>query len=170
MQAVGAVLVVAACGLMGLTVACSYTAQAENVKGLITMLQILETEISYARSALPEALARIGSQQHGAVGSFLRTVHAYLLSCPGEPFSSAWEAGLRALRQQGIPSVVIGDLAVLGQVLGSSDIEDQRRHLQTARLRLEEAHRQAEDEKRTNFKLWSYLGFAAGLLIILLVF
>ena len=56
MQAVGAVLVVAACGLMGLTVACSYTAQAENVKGLITMLQILETEISYARSALPEAL------------------------------------------------------------------------------------------------------------------
>ena len=96
----------------------------------------------------------------------LEHIHAH----PGEAFGDGWHAGLGRLGAWGLPAVVLNDLTVLGEALGVSDVEDQRRHLQVTRLRLEDAYRQAEQEWRTNWKLWSYLGFAAGLLILLLIF
>ncbi len=170
MQVLGAILILLACGFMGLTVARSYISRAENIKQLMIMLQLLETEISYARTALPEACARISTQLAGTVGGFLAEVSAYLHAHPGQPFSTAWRVGLVYLRAQGIPQGVLSDLDILGEALGVSGVEDQRRHLQVTRLRLQEAYRLAEEEWRTNYKLWSYLGFAAGLLILLLIF
>ncbi|KLU40362.1 MAG: hypothetical protein ACOX48_11830 [Limnochordia bacterium] len=170
MQFIGAALIMLACGMMGLTVARSYVSQAENIKQLITMLQLLETEIGYARTALPEACRRISAQLPGAVDSFLTAVLEHIHAHPGEAFGDGWHAGLGRLGAWGLPAVVLNDLTVLGEALGVSDVEDQRRHLQVTRLRLEDAYRQAEQEWRTNWKLWSYLGFAAGLLILLLIF
>lgn len=169
MRLVGAVLVIAACGMMGLTVARSYTAQAQSIKQLLTMLQLLETEIGYSRSALPEALGRIGEQMGGMVGAFLRVVNSHIHANPGDSFSQAWSQGVRWLRGSGLPTSVLDDLTVLGDSMGTSGVEDQRRHLQVARVRLEHAYHEAEDDKRANFRLWSYLGFGTGLLLILLI-
>ncbi len=168
MHLAGAFLVVLACGMMGLTVARSFVSQVENTKDLITMLQFLETEIGYSRSALPAALQRI-KRMGGLAADFADAVVNFLEENPGEAFSRAWSAGLSLLRSAGITEQVVEDLAALGEVLGASGVDDQKRHLHLARIRLEESYANAAEEKRLNFRLWSYLGFGTGLLIILLI-
>jgi stage III sporulation protein AB len=167
-QLAGALFIVLACGLMGLTIARSFVCQVQNIKDLITMLQLLETEIEQSRSALPIALQRVG-RMGGLVEGFARTVLSSLADVPGEPFLQAWSAGLDYLRSAGVSKDLAEDLAVLGAVLGNSGVEDQKRHLRLARIRLEEFYDAAVEEKRLNFRLWSYLGFGTGLLIILLI-
>lgn len=105
----------------------------------------------------------------GLVEGFARTVLSSLADVPGEPFLQAWSAGLDYLRSAGVSKDLAEDLAVLGAVLGNSGVEDQKRHLRLARIRLEEFYDAAVEEKRLNFRLWSYLGFGTGLLIILLI-
>lgn len=166
---IGAVLIVAACGLAGLTVAHSYITSTEVIKQLVALLQLLETEISYTRTVLPDICARAQARFPGAVGEFLAAVEEYGGTNLGGPFSTAWQAGLAHLGERGVPAAVLDDLAELGWALGSSGVEEQRRYLEATRRRLEEAHRQAEDEMRANCRLWGYLGFACGLLILLLI-
>ena len=44
----GAFLVVFSCGLIGIIVAKSYSDRIQNIKALLTFVQLLETEIGYS--------------------------------------------------------------------------------------------------------------------------
>ncbi|NLJ75224.1 MAG: hypothetical protein GX331_09570 [Firmicutes bacterium] len=170
MRVGGALLIVFSCGFIGLIVAKSYSDRVQNIKALLTFVQMLETEIGYSRTSLPEAFERIARQLQGPVSVFLQTVSHRLEVEPDLAMQDAWLFGVYVLEENGLPIAVLEDLITFGDVLGVSDADDQKKHLNLLRVRLTQASETAEAEHRKNARMWQYLGFCAGTLIALLLF
>jgi len=163
-------LVIISCGAMGLTVANSYRQRVQNLRQLAAFMQCLESEISYAHTALPEVISRQKHEHTGAVRHFLSVLDAALAAGEGESFVAIWERGLCILARNGLPAWLVDDLRHLGTALGQSDVAEQSKHLTLLQKRLEQALEEARGEQGRQAKLWSYLGFFSGLLLVLLLF
>lgn len=162
-------LIVFSCGSMGFIVASSYSKRVQNLRQLISFIQVLESEIQFAHTTLPQVITSQISQFSGQVGRFLTILSQGLETNTGERFSIIWEQGVLNLAENGLPKPVLEDLRSLGTVLGISDVSEQIKHLQQLLRRLEQALQLAEEEKEKHTRLWQYLGFSAGLLLVLLL-
>ena len=162
-------LVILSCGAMGLIVASSYGKRVHNLRQLINFIQLLESEIQFARTTLPTVISTHATQFSGEVGRFLTILNEGLAGNTGQRFSAIWEDGVAKLSENGLPQPVIEDLRSCGSVLGTSDAMEQSKHLKNLLARLEQALSIAEGEREKQTRLWQYLGFSAGLLIVLLL-
>lgn len=171
MKIIGAVVVIIAGGMSGLTVARRYSSRPQELRSIQSALQMLETEIAYAATPLPDALEQIARRcDRSVLLLFERTCEA-LRSMDGCTAGEAWEKALTEFYRQS--SLTGSDLAVLssfGRSLGISDREDQVKHLhlvmEQMKLQIESAVREAE----VNVKIWNYLGFLGGLLVVLIFY
>lgn len=170
MRTVGAGLVMLSCGAMGLVVAASFRQRVHNLRQLVAFFQALESEISYARSTLPEVISRQKGQYTGVVGQFLAVLERAMLDGTGESFAEIWTSGLNVLAVNGLPSWLLGELRQVGKSLGQSDAAEQLKHLSVLQKRLEEAMVEARQEEEKQTRLWSYLGVFSGLILVLLLF
>ncbi len=163
------VLIVFSSGAMGVIIARSFSNQVNNLRQLITFIQVLESEIQFARTTLPQVLTAQVPQFSGVIGKFLRRLSIRLQEGTGEPFPLIWEEGLAILGANGLPKSALEDLRSLGDVLGMSDSTEQGKHLKVLLHHLEQALQHAGEERDKQTRLWQYLGFSAGLLICLLL-
>lgn len=132
---------------------------------------MLETEIAYGATPLPEALSRLGDRMEEPVGRFLASVAALLADGQGRTAGEAWQAGLETLRDGS--ALVEADLDILTQFgfgLGVSDSSDQVRNLRLAQEQLRAEERRAEEDRTRNEKLWRTLGFLSGIVVVLIIF
>jgi stage III sporulation protein AB len=167
----GSVIVFLGCGLAGMLVARSYSLRPGELRGFQAALRMLETEITYAATPLGEALLTLAERSDRRVAVFFRYVLAELSSDPGSAFQEAWEKALKKFYRE--TSLLKSDLDILnnlGKALGRSDRQDQRRHLCLAGEQIALEAAKAEKEALTRVKLWNYLGFLGGLVIILLFY
>ncbi|OPX86579.1 MAG: stage III sporulation protein SpoAB [Pelotomaculum sp. PtaB.Bin104] len=170
LKLVGAFLVVTASGLSGLSVARNYRRRPRELRSLRAALQMLETEISYGTTFLPEALQQVSARCERTTAALFSGAAAELSTMSGLTAAEAWD---RALRKY-YPGTALkpGDLAVLqrfGASLGISDREDQIKHLHLVMEQIDAETADAENESARNVKLWSYLGFIGGILVVLLL-
>lgn len=157
-------------GSIGIIMARTYLARPANLQNLYVAIQLLETEISYARTTLPEACQRIASQTKKPISEFFQRFVAHLESENALSALEAWEQSLTVLRDSGFLKTDVETVAQLGNVLGRSDAEDQLKHLSLLQNRLSTSIKQAEQDRDRNVRLWNYLGFCVGILVILLLY
>ncbi|BAF59348.1 MAG: stage III sporulation protein AB [Pelotomaculum sp.] len=167
----GAALIVAASGLSGMAVAGSYSRRPGELRALRAALQMLETEIAYGASQLPEAFSRVAGCCEEAAAPLFRRAAAELSAMSGITAAEAWEKSLAGY----YPGTALKprDLSILrnlGSSLGISDRNDQIKHLNLAKEQIELEAVAAEAEASRNVKLWSYLGFLAGLAAVLVLY
>jgi len=142
LKLIGFLAVVGASAAAGNIVAGTYRARVCQLGHLRTALSLLETEITYAASALPAALERAAGGIEPPVADIFTRAAALLRSGEGLAPGEAWERAVRgvypvtALREEDT-----GAILALGGRLGLTDRDDQRRHLRLAaeRLRAREA-------------------------------
>lgn len=166
----GSAIVFFGCGLAGMLVARGYSLRPVELRSFQAALYMLETEIAYAATPLTEALQTLAERSDRRVAPFFRYVLAELSAAPGITFREAWEEALKKFYRQ--TSLIKSDLAVLnnlGRALGRSDRQDQRRHLRLAGEQIGAAAARAQKEAPAQAKLWNYLGFLGGLVIVLLL-
>lgn len=171
LKLVGATMVVAASGFGGMAVAGSYSRRPKELKSLRSALQMLETEISYGATRLPEALSQVARRCDGMVSFLFSRAAAELSSMSGITAGEAWEKSLESY----YPGTALKprDFSVLrnlGANLGISDKEDQIKHLRLAMDQIGLEVSGAEDEAARNVKLWSYLGFLCGIMVVLVLY
>ena len=165
----GAVVLVLASGLAGLSVGHSYVRRPRELKSLQTALKLLATEISYALSPLPEALTNVAARSPVEVASLFRMAATELAN--GGPAARAWQTACAHWGQGSC--LAESDLALinqLGQALGISDREDQMSHLQLVSSQLEQQIAQAQEAADKNVRLWNYLGFLGGTALALILY
>jgi stage III sporulation protein AB len=171
LKLLGAAMVVMASGLSGMAVAGNYSRRPGELRALRAALQMLETEIAYGATHLPEALEQVAGRSDSRVAPLFRQAAAELSSMSGITAAEAWDRSLggyyrgTALKQQD-HSI----LKNLGSSLGISDREDQIKHLSLAMEQLGAETNRAEEEAARNVKLWSYLGFLGGLMVVLILY
>ncbi len=171
LKLIGGLLVLAASGLGGWQVSRSYARRPVELRQFIAALQVLETEITYAATPLPEALGGVAEQVGVPVAFFFRQVAGDLGAHRG---CSAREAWHKALDYYGPRSALgasdLGILRGLGNSIGISDREDQSKHLRLAGEQLKIAMAMAEDAAGKNVKMWNYMGLLGGLVIVLALY
>ncbi|WP_066637601.1 stage III sporulation protein SpoIIIAB [Desulfolucanica intricata] len=167
----GSVLIVLACGLSGLAIAKNYIRRPHELRCLQSALQMLETEISYAASPLAEAMEIIAARCDKHVAMLFLRAKDELSSMSGYTAKEAWDKSLDAFYPQtALNQTDLSILRSLGGTLGISDREDQIKHLRLSRAQLKAEMDKADELARRNVKLWNYLGFSGGIVIVLILF
>ncbi len=168
---IGACLTVIACGSLGYTWARIYERRPQQLAALEIALQILETEIIYGATPLPEALSHVAAKCDWPMAGLFRYTAEELGKMKGITAGEAWE---RAIDRFSPDSALNNqDLLILrrfGVSLGASDREDQAKHLQLAKTQLKQASIQAESLSRKNSSVYKHLGFLGGLMLVLILY
>ncbi|MBX6378612.1 MAG: stage III sporulation protein AB, partial [Clostridia bacterium] len=127
----GAAAVVAGTATLGFLVAENLARRPQHLHQLRTALQVLQTEIDYAATPLPEALERAGRHLRPPVHDLLAAAAERLRQAGEEGAAAAWAAAVAAV--DGAMAWTARDreaVLALGPSLGTSHREDQLRHLQ----------------------------------------
>lgn len=167
----GAILVVAASGLVGLAVSSNYRQRPAQLRALQAGLQLLEAQIVYLATPLPEALAWVERQLPHPVKLLYAQAAAALTGPQGLTAREAWQVGTLALGQYSalnLPELEV--LAALGAGLGTSDREQQQKLLLLTREQLRSLEQQADQEQGRNEKVWRIMGFLVGAVIVLSIY
>ena len=152
-------------------VAHSYGTRPEQLKTLRGALAMLETEISYGLTPLPDALRLVGLHLGGCVGEFFADVSSLLNQDQGPSSGEAWELGLGRLQE--VACLTQGDAEILrqfGYSLGVSDRENQIKNLKLIQEQLRNQELQAEKLRDGNQRMWRTMGFLAGLAVVFILY
>jgi len=167
----GSFLVILSAGFAGMAIARGYSRRPDELRGILTGLQMLETEIIYGATPLPEAFNKVAERCCSSAALLFQRAGDELVSKGGCTAQEAWGKALVEF----YPNSVLnrGDIAVLrtfGSSLGVSDAKDQSKHLRLIAEQLKSQILQAESMANKNVKLWNYLGFFGGVVIVLVLF
>ncbi|MFA7468301.1 MAG: stage III sporulation protein SpoIIIAB [Desulfotomaculaceae bacterium] len=168
---IGAILLISTCGYVGWQVSRSYAHRPVELRQFMSALQMLETEIIYAATPLPDALSGIAERVDTRVSSFFAQAAKELKTTRGSSAREAWSAALDRYRADS--TLDRGDLGILnslGYNLGISDRDDQAKHLRLTLEQLKMAHARAEETAVKNVKLWNYVGLLGGMIIVLALY
>ncbi|NLJ33695.1 MAG: stage III sporulation protein AB [Firmicutes bacterium] len=164
----GAILVIVVCGLLGNDIARGYAQRPRLLRSLQTALQFLQTEINYGVTPLLAALKKVAALTDPQLAAFFLLVRDQLLLSQSLSFREAWERGLKDLGRYSVLGPRELELLLpLGGILGCSDREDQVKHLLLTCQQLKEAEMRERERSGPNERLWRYLGFLLGVMLIL---
>lgn len=170
-QWLGSAAVVYGSTLFGHRRAARYRERPRELRRLATLLYSLQTEISYARVPLQEAMQHVNMQadkKSGLAAFFGDT--AQLLSMPGMTGQTAWN---RALLQYELISPLTKEdleiLTTLGRTMGLTGIDEQVGHLKAAIELIAARELEALEERKRYERLFKTVGVLTGTLIVVLL-
>lgn len=164
----GAVLLTAGCGCLGLSAVNRLDSRVRDLRELSAGLEILQRELGWRLSPLPKALEAASGGTHGRAAQFFAFCAQETGRLTGTPFRALWSKGLeqcplrlnredRALLEQ------------LGPVLGRYDGDSQRQAVENVLAGLSRRRAQAEDDRRRLGRVYGILGLTAGLFLALVL-
>lgn len=166
----GASLIIGATTYAGWQVAGRYARRPIQLRDLQTGLAILQTEVEYGASPLPEALERAARAAGPSVGPIFAETARQLCQGGGATPREALEEALAAVAQAtALGAEELSAMRALASVLGASGRSDQIRHLQLARHRLEAEEARARDERQRYERMARYLGLLSGAALVLIL-
>jgi stage III sporulation protein AB len=166
----GSALVLGATSAVGWQVAGTYVRRPTQLRDLQTALAVLQTEIEYGATPLPEALGAAALAAGGGVAPLFSGTAERLLRGEGQTAGDAMRQAVSEL--QGATALAPQDLAVLlalASVLGATGRADQVRHLHLARERLSGEEARARDERQRYERVAKYLGVLSGAALVLIL-
>lgn len=170
LKLIGFLLILASTTISGFYFAFRLKERCRQLRELLRILQVLETEIYYGSTPLASAFKQMGKQGEGAVARlFTRCAH-YLEHTDGWTTYACWKRAIEDVK----PRLALkeGDLEWLyhlGKVIGGSDRQDQHKHIRLIMTHLTQAEKEAEEEQAKQEKMYKTLGVLAGLLIVILM-
>jgi len=171
LKILGSALVIFSAGCAGMTIAREYSQRPKELRDILSGLQMLETEITYGATPLPEALSKVAARCRNSAALLFEYAGKELASMSGCTAQEAWEKALTNFQSTSVLNN--SDLAVLrglGGSLGISDSKDQGKHLRLVAEQLKSQITRADWEAAKNVKLWNYLGFFGGVIVVLVLF
>lgn len=167
----GAVLVITAGGLMGLSVAQQYHKRPKQLQELQTALHMLDTEIGYASTPLPEAVTKVSRCVSSPIANFFSDLARLLKTRQGYTATEAWQEAMKKMPVESVLSPAdLEILGVFGHTLGGTDKDEQRKSIQLTCQQLKQQQQQAEEERVKNEPLWRYAGFLLSVLLVILIY
>ncbi|WP_027340172.1 stage III sporulation protein SpoIIIAB [Halonatronum saccharophilum] len=169
MRLLGATLIIFSSSMIGFLVAKQFILRPKQLGQLQTALQMLETEISYGFTPLPEAFSKLSSSLEGPIANIFARAKEEMEK--GERAQLAWQIAIKNSNQE--TALLDRDIEVLKDLshnLGASSGYDQVKYLNLVGHKLESLYQEAVEERRAKVKLWRYLGVLGGLALTILIF
>lgn len=171
LKLIGAGIILISGTLAGFYQAQQFASRPRQIRELIVALQRLETEIGYGFTPLPEAFSRIGSSIKEPLKSFFLAAANHMAPEKGytaedsinKAIASHWERTSMKAAEREV-------LERLSGVLGTSDRQDQMKHLSLAAGQLKHEEVAAREDQAKYEKMSKSLGLLVGALIVILIF
>jgi stage III sporulation protein AB len=168
---IGAALILFSGAMIGFYQASQYAARPRQIRQLIQALKLLETEILYGFTPLPEALGKIGRQMSPPISEIFIDTADQLGENSGTTTTDAWRQAISDhWRRTAMKPVEEDIVRQLGLTLGTTDRDDQIKHLQLAVTSLRAEEEAARDDQSRYEKMWKSLGILTGALVVVLMY
>ncbi|MBY0203812.1 stage III sporulation protein SpoIIIAB [Paenibacillus polysaccharolyticus] len=167
----GALLILLASTLAGFHKARQYALRPRQLRELIAALQRLMTEINYGLTPLPDAMNKMGAQTKEPVRTLFLHASTQMEPPHGLTARESLQAGVEeAWGKSAMKSDEREVMLQLSYSLGTSDRQDQTKHISLAiqQLMHEESRAQADQVKYE--RMSRSLGMLVGALIVILIF
>lgn len=167
---VGGLMITVSCSLIGYYLGMRYTYRLNNLIILQNCIKLLETEIIYSATPLPEALESVYRKGNKKVSFIFKEIKEYLLSNKNASVLDSFIYITNLLREKlFFTEEDIEIIMTLGRVLGASNRIDQQKHFKLINAQLVNQQREAEDKKLKNEKMYRSLGVMTGLAITIIL-
>jgi stage III sporulation protein AB len=167
----GVLIIIISSSYIGFLIAGFYRDRPKQLRNLQAALHMLETEIIYFSTPLPDAMRKISRKCDARVSNVFKTVAEMLDKRQGYTAGECWEMAINSFYQNS--SININDKEILisfAKYLGSTDKDNQLKNLKLTRELLHKQEEEAEEVRNRNEKIWRYIGVLTGVMIVLLIF
>ncbi|HHV63632.1 MAG TPA: stage III sporulation protein AB [Peptococcaceae bacterium] len=155
-------------GCLGLWKAAQIRKRPKEIRAMINALALLDTEIFWGVTPLPEAFRVLKDRAEPPWREFFAIAEEKLRK--GENAASAWES---TICEQKIKTCLTEDdwkiIKEIGKGLGRSDRNEQHKQLELAQKHLSLIDNQVSQQAEKKAKMWSYLGFLGGLAVVICI-
>jgi stage III sporulation protein AB len=168
---IGGICVFLGCSLLGWYRAYQLQRRVVWIQMALHGLQRLETEIVYAGTPLVQAIHKIAELENSS--KIPKTFFACLslhLKNELSDFRNVWQMSVQA--QQHSSAAARPELDVMSQLgftLGSSDRDDQIKHLKLTYHQLQSALQTATEDQTKYQSMWRTVGMLAGALLVIVM-
>lgn len=167
---IGCLFILLSSSGIGYMLGSKYTFRVRELKLLKTAMQMLETEIIYSHTPLPDAFASAGKKSLSPIKEIFNLMAENLMK---REFSSVGDALDDALKKNTIRlSLSKEDIEIIktfGYSIGDSDTDGQAKSFKLILKQLDIQEMNAQELKNKNEKMFKNLGFLAGLAITILL-
>lgn len=163
---VGALLILAACGGMGFSLAAAHRSKERMLQQLITAVQYMSCELQYRQSALPQ-LMKLCSEQTAGTISRIFSAMAWELERQLVPDAACCMAAAVA-QEPNLPALVKEKLLLLGNSLGRFDLTGQLSGLETVAQLCKRELDGLLVNREARLRSYATLGLCAGAALVIL--
>lgn len=155
-------------GCLGILKARQVKRRPREIREMINALVLLDTEIYWGVTPLPEAFGVLKKRTETPWQEFFAESEEKLRN--GENASSAWEKTIRQHKKK--CCLTEEDWKIIGEIgkgLGRSDRNEQHKQLEIAQRHLNSIDEKARQQADSKAKMWSYLGFLGGMAVVIIM-
>lgn len=163
---IGAILVIAACGGFGISLAAGYRREEESLRQMLRIVKFMQWELKYRLTPLPELCRQAAGEGRGQMRSVMLMVAAELDRQRAPDAYSCMRSAL--LHADGLPRRVRRLFSQLGRCLGRFDLEGQLEGLEGVVASCREQLTQLQSSKVKNLRSYQTLGLCAGAALAIL--
>lgn len=164
MKLIMSVAVVGICALIGYERAAGLSGRIKWLNAALLMLEKVQACLKYEKMTTAELVEWLSEYESLKPLRFLPVCRER--SRTGLPFPEAWK---EALKEERIPEDDRKMALQIGEVLGSTEAENQISELMVLRSLLEQNKQQAEEEKTQKSKLYHSLGVLSGIVLAIMI-
>ncbi len=167
---IGAILVISGSTGLGLLCRQDLKVKLHHARCIHTIIELLESEISYSKSSMPEACMMISRRMEEPYAGGLYMVWKLMNSDKGMTFSTVWKQemgkcieNIKVGKEEGKAFLEIGD----GN--GYADNAMQMKAFAKCRLTLEKAIKEQEEKMENKSKVVMSMGLIGGLFLTIVL-
>ena len=167
---IGSIIIIITTTALGMVYAKSKVDRVKQINSFISAFNMLEIEIKFALSLLPDAFIKIAKSSDKKIGEIFEYAANKIVECK----INACEAWSEAINKK-LPDLCLANddkdiLVTLGSSLGEIDGESQIKNIRLIVERLKNQMTKAEEDKQKSEKLFKNLGILSGLTIVIVLF
>lgn len=165
-------LIIMGCSTMiGIIYANSYIERSKLLGSMMSTMQMLETEIVYGATPLPELLKKVAMKSKQEISWIFLYTTEILDRKEGYLFYEAWEQAVKLkTKKTSFTKEDIDLLIRIGKNLGVSDRNDQIKHIHLLMEEIKRSYELSIINQNKNVRLCRNFGVLIGLTIIIIFF
>ncbi len=167
---IGSLLVIISSSLIGYLYGIKYSKRLSNLIYLQQCIKLLETEVLYGATPLPDALKNVYKKGNGKTSFIFEEIRQNLLNHKDKSLYECFTETTDILKEKlHFKKEDIEVFMTLGQTLGTSDRKDHEKNFRMVITQLKALENEARIEKEKNEKMYKSLGVLTGIAIVIIL-
>lgn len=164
---IGAILLIGGATVLGLSASMNFTVRAKSLKGFISALQVMHSEIGERLTPIDELMKMLAETTTQPVSLFFEDCLSEMLKKSDAPFCLIWRKTVKNAEYLKLRSMEREELSNLGSVLGRYSAEEQKRTIEHTIRCMESMYFVAEGERKKLGSLYAKLGLICGIAVVI---